>query len=119
MRLEDRSDEGVEVALEIGEIVDMALARVSQRALRAALAAPVHARHGEAAGEEIAHHFEVLFDELSPPAENGDRSRPVLCRDPARGAQPHAVGRVMSCSTAPGGAGLSTVEINAIAVLSG
>ena len=43
MRLEDRRDKSVEIALELREVVDVALARVAQRPIRAALAPPVEA----------------------------------------------------------------------------
>ncbi len=86
--------EGFDVDLEIGEVADIALARVAQAARGMALAAPVDHRHREAAVAQVAHRLEILLDLLAAPGEDADRALAAWRRRPAREAQFGAVGRL-------------------------
>ena len=77
--------EAGEVALVLPEAADVALARVGQHALRAALAAPVHRRHRKSAPAQVGDDLEVFLDELGAAAEQADRAPPRRARRiPAR-----------------------------------
>ena len=60
----DLLHEGFEVAVVFGEVVDVALARIRQRAVREPLPAPVEDRDREAARARVAHHLEIFLDEF-------------------------------------------------------
>ena len=94
MRLEDRRDQRLEIALELGEVVDVALARIAQRPVRAALAPPVERGDRKPALEQVAGHLEIFLDELAPSPEQRHRAPRRVGRRPADGAQPDAVGRM-------------------------
>ncbi len=85
--------EGFEVAVVFLEAVDVALHRVAQASLGAALSAPVEGRHREAAAAQVADRLEVLLDGFAAPLHQADGAqRLARRRPPARIAQPHAVG---------------------------
>ena len=80
--------EAQEVLVELGEIPDVTLERVGERALRAALPAPVERCHGEAAAAQIGDHLEILFDVLATALEQAHRATPGAAgRAPDRIAQ--------------------------------
>ena len=86
--------EGFDVDFEIGEIADIALARIAQAPRRMALPAPVDHRHRETAIAQVAHRLEIFFDLLAAAGEDADRALAVGRRRPARKAQFRAVRRL-------------------------
>ena len=72
--LENLFGKRVQIGFKLAKIVHVTLAGISQRAIRPALAAPIHARDGKAAGQQFACHLEIFLNELAAPAENDDRS---------------------------------------------
>ncbi len=85
--------EGFDVDLVIGEVADIALARIAQAPRRMSLPAPVDHRHRKAAVAQIAHGLEIFLDLLAAPGEDADRALAARRRRPAREAQFRAVGR--------------------------
>ncbi|MGY3426833.1 hypothetical protein ACVWZW_007337 [Bradyrhizobium sp. F1.13.4] len=83
--------EGLDVDLEIGEVANIALARIAQAARGVALPAPVDHRHRKAAVAQIAHGLEILFDLLTASGEDADGALAVRRRRPARKAQLDAI----------------------------
>ena len=99
VRQHDILHEADEVAVVLPEAAHVALARIRQHALRAALAAPVHGRDGKAAAAQIGDDLEVLFDELGAAAEQADGAAARHARRiPARVAQ---LGSVVALETLP------------------
>ena len=86
--------EGFDVDLEIGEVADIALARIAQAPRRMPLAAPVDHRHRKSAIAQVAHRLEIFFDLLAAPGEDADRALAPRRRRPAREPQLGAVGRL-------------------------
>src|SRR5918999_4557188 len=84
--------ETFEVPIVFGEIGDVCLPRVYERAVGSALASPIHDCNGEAASPHIGNHLEVFLDEFAPAREAtyGAALR-AACRVPAREAHRSAV----------------------------
>src|SRR6516162_7205869 len=80
-------DERFEIDLIPGEIAHVAFERVSQGALRHALAAPIQRGDGKTACAQIAHGLEIFFDELGAALKQADRSPAAGRRRPARKAK--------------------------------
>src|SRR5215467_655414 len=66
--------EGVHVDLVIGEIADIALARIAQAARGMALPAPVEGGDRKTAVAQVAHGLEILLDLLTAPLKDADRA---------------------------------------------
>lgn len=87
----EEAQDGVEIEVVGRQIGDVALARVVGEALRAALAAPVEGRHGEAAGLEVADRLVPALDVFAASLQGDHRAaRPGDVE--GRPAQPDAVG---------------------------
>ena len=69
----------------------MALARIAQHALGAALAAPVERRDGEAADAELRDHLEIFLDRLGAAGKDADRAAARRERRPAGKAHAHII----------------------------
>jgi hypothetical protein len=87
----DLTHEGVEIDVVAGEIPDIALARIAQRAIRQALPAPIQRGNREAAGAQIPHGLEIFLDELRPALKQADGALASRRRRPARKAQRNPV----------------------------
>src|SRR5215467_14989913 len=72
----------------------MPFARIAEHSAGQALAAPVERRDGKAAGSEIAHQFEIFFDEFGTPLKNAYRPLATRWRRPAREPDRDPVGRL-------------------------
>ena len=86
--------EGFDVDLVVGEVADIAFARIAQAARRMALPAPVDGRHRKAAVAQVAHGLEIFLDQLAAALKHADRALATRRRRPARKAQLGAVRRL-------------------------
>src|SRR6187401_3501456 len=93
IRQHDLLHQHFDVTLVFREVTDMALARIGQRALGAALPPPVHCRDGKAAGAQLAHGLEILLDEFGAALEQTHGALAARWRTPARKANTDAVAR--------------------------
>ena len=91
IRQHDLLHQRFDVALVFREVADVALARIGQRALGAALPAPVDGGDGKAAGAQFAHRLEIFLDEFGAALEQAHRALAARRRMPARKADAHAV----------------------------
>ena len=85
--------EGFDVDFVIGEIADIALARITQASRRMALPAPVDHGHRETAIAQVAHRLEIFLDLLAAPGEDADRALATRRRRPPREPQFRAIRR--------------------------
>src|SRR5262249_60431569 len=92
VREHDVMDEGFEIPDVFVEAADVALARVAQCALRAALPAPVESRDREAARPQVADGLEIFLDELGAPLKQADRTFASRRRSPAAVTELESVG---------------------------
>src|SRR5215472_3126291 len=94
VRENDLVDEALEIDLVFGEISYVTLARVAERPLRHALAAPIEGNYRKAAGAQIAHGLEIFLDEFRTPLKQAHRTLAAARRRPARKAQRDPIGRL-------------------------
>ena len=77
--------ERIEVAVVFVETVDMALARIAQPPLGAALPAPVERRDGQTAFPEVADQLEIFLDAFAAAGKDADRAERPPPGRPASG----------------------------------
>ena len=94
VRENDLVDEALEINLVLGEIAHVTLARVAERPLRHALAAPIEGGDREAAGAQVAHGLEIFLDEFRAPLKQAHRTLAAARRRPARKTQRDPIGRL-------------------------
>ncbi len=101
----DLREHGLQVAPVVAEAAHMALARVAQQPVRAALAAPVHRDDAEAAPPQVLHCLVETLDELGAPAQQQHRAArgPPPRGPPGRDAQRDAVAGLHDPAFAAGG----------------
>ena len=87
-------DENLQIALILREVVDMALARVGEFALRAGLAAPIERHHVEAATAQLLDRLEIFFDEFIVALKQRHRAARTSAAGKCGGAQSPAVPRL-------------------------
>ena len=96
-----------EIALILREVVDMALARIGEFALRTALAAPVQRDDLESARQQVVDGLEIFFDEFGASLKQRDRRARRAGRRKARHAQRHIVHGVERVNPRAGRNGIS------------
>ncbi len=102
--------EGFDVHLVIGEIADIALARIAQAPRRVALPAPVDHRHRKTAVAQVTHGLEIFFDLLARPVKT--QTVPLRLAGGAQRAKRNSApsGVVMVPETTSSGTGLAGIE---------
>ena len=108
-------DEGGEVDVVVGEAAHIALARIAQEPLRAALPAPVEHGDGKAARAQIAHGLEIFLDEFGAAGKQAHGALAARRRIPARKAQLTPSGVFSMPETTPSGTGLAGMETRSMA----
>src|SRR5262245_43663851 len=91
VRKHDVVDEGLEIDVVLVKGLDVALARVTRCALRAALPAPVEGRYCEPARAQVSNCLEVFLDELGATLKQANRAFASGRRRPARVTQRNSV----------------------------
>ena len=85
-------DDERQIAVELREIPNMALAVFGQLARRQTLPAPIERHYGKATGEQFAHDFEVFFDEFGATLNQQHGAMGLVRRaNPTHRAQAHAI----------------------------
>ena len=86
-RFDHFADQGVEILVIFGKVIDMCLAPVGQQPVRAALAAPIESDHGKPPAPQFVDHFEIFFDEFGLAVEqHADAARAAIGREIGRRA---------------------------------